>query len=226
MEPVKPAQPLGAAGDLCVCLGLAHRGDVEVALGVVAEVVAAVEDAAGHLGVFVEPAADSEDGDPGVGPFGLGEYGPGDGGVALAVEGEGDAGAVAGAVVDLGRLPGKAARGRRGVRGRVPGGRGRGGVLRARRGRAGPGRRTGGVAAVRASGGQGAGEGGPCSRAQGAAAVHRWVGGVHTQNNRGEVFRKSHLRLTGGAAESLDESRKYSWISRQVTHHTCDSPGK
>lgn len=148
-------------------------------LGVVAEFVAAVEDAPGHFGVFVEPAADGEDGDPGVGPFGLGEQGAGDGGVALAVEGEGDAGAVAGAVLDLDRLPGK----RRG-----PGaGRGDGGRVVAAAGFFGltasvtvPAGALSGVA-VRASGGEDTGEGGPCSRAQGAAAVHRSVGGVHVQ---------------------------------------------
>ncbi|GAA3218147.1 hypothetical protein GCM10020256_21880 [Streptomyces thermocoprophilus] len=62
----------------------------------VAEVVAAVEDAAGHLGVVVQPGADGEDGQPGAVAFGRVEEGAGEGGVALAVEGEGDAGAGAG----------------------------------------------------------------------------------------------------------------------------------
>lgn len=178
MEPVSRLQPLGTSGDLRVRLGLAHRGDVDVALGVVAEVVAAVEDPAGHLGVFVEPAADGEDGDPGPGPFGLGQHGPGDGGVALAVEGEGDARLVTGAVVDLHRLPGEAARGGRG------GGCSDGGGRFLRR-RVGEGlRRCPSSVPVPASGGEGCGEGGPCSCAQGAAAVHRCVGVVHVQNSK------------------------------------------
>lgn len=44
-----------------------------MALGVIAEVVAAVEDPAGEIRVLVEPAADGQDGDTGAGPFGLGE---------------------------------------------------------------------------------------------------------------------------------------------------------
>lgn len=107
MEPVSRLQPLGAAGDLRVRRRLAHCRDVDMALGVVAEVVPPVEDPAGHLGVLVEPVADGEDGDPGVGTFRLGEHGPGDGRVTLAVEGQRYAGATAGAVVDLDRLPGK-----------------------------------------------------------------------------------------------------------------------
>lgn len=69
--------------------------------------------------MLVEPAADGKDGDPGVGPFRLGEHGPGDGRVTLAVEGQRDAGAAARAVGDLDRLPGEAVRGGRGVRGRA-----------------------------------------------------------------------------------------------------------
>lgn len=137
MEPVSRLQPLGAAGDLRVRLGLAHRRDVGMVLGVIAEVMAAVEDPAGHVGVLVEPAPDGEDGDPDVGPFRLGEHGPGDGGVALAVEGEGDAGAVTRTVVDLDRLPGEAVRGGCGARGRglrTPGGRRGGGGRSLRRG--------------------------------------------------------------------------------------------
>lgn len=75
--------------------------------GVVAQVVTAVEDPAGHRGILVEPGADGEDGDPRSGPFHLCEHGLGDGGFALAVEGERDAGAAAGAVRDLDRLPGE-----------------------------------------------------------------------------------------------------------------------
>lgn len=82
-----------------------------MALGVVAEVVAAVEDPAGHLGVLVQPAAHGEDGDPRPGAFGRAEDGAGDGGITLAVEGERHAGPVAGAVVDLYGLPGDAVRG-------------------------------------------------------------------------------------------------------------------
>lgn len=44
-----------------------------MALGVIAEVVPAVEDLAGEGRVLVEPAADGEDGDMGPGPFGLGQ---------------------------------------------------------------------------------------------------------------------------------------------------------
>ncbi|GDY77267.1 hypothetical protein SAV31267_067520 [Streptomyces avermitilis] len=76
-----------------------------MAQGVVAEVVAAVEDAAGHARVLVEPGADGEHGDPGARALRLAEELLGDGGVALAVEAERDPGAGARAVGDLGGLP-------------------------------------------------------------------------------------------------------------------------
>lgn len=80
----------------------------------VAEVVAAVQDPAGDAGVLVEPGPDGQHGDACAVPFGLVEQGAGDGGVALAVEGEGDAGTVAGPVRDLDGLSGEGARRGRG----------------------------------------------------------------------------------------------------------------
>lgn len=73
----------------------------------VAEVVAAVQDPAGHTGVLVEPAADGQHREPGTRPLGLAEDGAGQDGVTLAVEGEGHPGPAAGAVLDLDRLPGE-----------------------------------------------------------------------------------------------------------------------
>lgn len=128
----------------------------------VAELVAAVQDPAGHVRVGVEPAADRQYGDPRARSFGLGQYGPGDGGVPVAVEGEGDPGAVARTVPDLVGLSGDPARGGRGRPadpcGR-PGGRGRLG-----RGRG------GGRASGAAGGGEGAG-GGRRAGAEGGSAV-------------------------------------------------------
>lgn len=72
----------------------------------VAQVVAAVEDAAGEVGMFVEPGPDGQDGDPGTAPLGLPEQRPGDGGFTLSVKGEGDPGTVTGTVGDLDGLPG------------------------------------------------------------------------------------------------------------------------
>lgn len=81
-----------------------------MAQGVVAEVVAAVEDAAGDVRVLVQPGADGEDGDPGARLLRLAEKRLRHGGVALAVEGEGHSGRVgAGAVGDLGGSAGVAA---------------------------------------------------------------------------------------------------------------------
>lgn len=151
-------------------------------LGVVAEVVAAVEDPAGHVGVLVQPAAHGEDGDPRPGTFGFSQDGPGNGGITLAVEGEGDTCPVAGAVVDLHGLPGDAVRG-----GGVRAGGG-GPPLRCRAGEWL--RRCAGGVRVRAAGGEGGREGGPGSCAQGAAAVHRSVGGVHALNIKGVMSGK------------------------------------
>lgn len=67
----------------------------------VAELVAAVQDPAGHVGVLVEPGADRQYGDPRSRALRLGEDRAPGRGVAVAVEGERDAGAVPGAVRDL-----------------------------------------------------------------------------------------------------------------------------
>lgn len=135
--------------------------------GVVAQVVTAVEDAAGHRGILVEPGTDGEDGDPCSGPFRLGEHGLGDGGLALAVEGERDAGAATGAVCDLGRLPGEG-EGCRGMEGPGCGGPGRGACG------AGPGRGRGrgGCAAAGTPRGERPGDGRAGSCPQCAAAAY------------------------------------------------------
>lgn len=112
----------------------------------VAELVAAVQDPAGHVGVLVEPGADRQYGDPRSRALRLGEDRAPGRGVAVAVEGERDAGAVPGAVRDLHGLVGEPARagggGRRGGSGR--GGGGGGGRLGRRRGPTGGGDGTGG----------------------------------------------------------------------------------
>lgn len=136
--------------------------------GVVAQVVTAVEDPAGHRGILVEPGTDGEDGDPRSGPFRLGEYGLGDCGAALAVEGERDAGPAAGAVRDLGRLPGEGEGGRGVVRDRGFRGTGRGACG------AGPGRGRGrgGCATAGTARGERPGDGRAGSCPQCAAAAY------------------------------------------------------
>lgn len=82
-----------------------------MAEGVIAEVVAAVENPAGEVGVRVEPCAHGEDSDPGAVLLGFGEQGTSGRGIAATVKGEGDTGAVSGAVGELGGESGRCAGG-------------------------------------------------------------------------------------------------------------------
>ncbi len=127
----------------------------------VAQVVAAVEDAAGERGVVVQPAADREHGDPGPRLLRLAEQRLRRGGVALPVEGQRDLAPVARPVGDLRGQPGEPA-----GRGAGPRRPGRGGPVAPARGAG----RTAVTAAARAPRGETTGQHRPrAGRAQAAA---------------------------------------------------------
>lgn len=167
MDPVSRLQPPGARGDLLVRRVLVQGREVEVVLGVVADLVAPVDDPAGQAGVFGEPGADREHRHARPGPFAPGECGAGEVRVAPSVEGEGDAGPVAGTVRDPEGQPGEAVRGGGGGRSR----------FRQHGGASGSARRP---VAPGASRGEGGGQR-PGPRAQCVTAAHRSPVSVHAR---------------------------------------------